>query len=181
MMRSTLLLCLVCGVASAQGEWSLLKADGYEDIDVAAAYSLWEGGAHFLDVRTASEYASGHIEDAVNIPVDELSSRLDEITAAAGDTIVVYCLAGSRSAQAAPILVNGGFTAVKNMLGGITAWEAAGYAVSDDEGTLNCTPAAHAGPMARTAKGDVALLLLMGMALGAASWRRRLRRVKGVI
>lgn len=83
--------------------------------------------AHLLvDVRTPDEFASGHIEGAVNIPLDALSSRLNEIPR--DQPVVVYCRSGSRSAQAARLLSGAGYTQVRD-LGGITAWMAAGYPV----------------------------------------------------
>lgn len=80
-----------------------------------------DGGAeHMLvDVRTPEEFASGHIPGAVNIPVQELQSRLQEIPQ---DTaVVLYCRSGNRSNQAAGILGGAGYPEVYD-LGGIGAW-----------------------------------------------------------
>jgi phage shock protein E len=62
-------------------------------------------GAVLLDVRTPGEFASGHLDGAVNIPVDELADRLGEIE---GDQVVVYCRSGHRSAKAAAVLEGAG-------------------------------------------------------------------------
>jgi len=70
-----------------------------------------EGGeAHLLlDVRTTEEYEEIRIPGAVHIPLDEVMSRLDEITGAAGDTpIVLVCRSGGRSAMAAQALRGAG-------------------------------------------------------------------------
>jgi len=85
------------------------------------------GEAHFLiDVRTPDEYVSGHIEGAVNMPVENLSQHLDEVP---GDVpLIVYCRTGNRSATAAQILVNAGFSPVFD-LGGIQTWISAGYPI----------------------------------------------------
>ena len=56
-----------------------------------------ESGATLLDVRTPAEFASGHVRGAINIPVQELSQRIDEVPAG---RVVVYCQAGGRSARA---------------------------------------------------------------------------------
>jgi len=77
-----------------------------------------------IDVRTRGEYAAGHIAGSVNIPVEELASRLDEVPQ--GQPIVVYCRSGNRSAQAAGILANAGYADIYD-LGGIIAWQSAGY------------------------------------------------------
>lgn len=79
-----------------------------------------------IDVRTPEEFASGHIDGSVNIPVEEMPERLDEIP---GDApIVVYCRSGNRSASAARILTDAGYAHVYD-LDGIQAWIAEGFPV----------------------------------------------------
>jgi phage shock protein E len=98
------------------------------DIDVATAASLHgQSDVVFLDVRTPEEYADGHIPGIVLIPLDELPNRIDEVPK--DKTVVVTCRSGNRSAQAAEILRQAGYTNVHNMTGGITAWQQAGYPV----------------------------------------------------
>ncbi|NWF71287.1 MAG: rhodanese-like domain-containing protein [Chloroflexi bacterium] len=83
------------------------------------------GAAHYLlDVRTAEEYASGHIADSVNIALQELQTRLSEIPRDV--PVVIYCRSGNRSAQAARLLVEAGYSQIYD-LGGIIAWTAQGY------------------------------------------------------
>jgi len=60
-----------------------------------------------LDVRSPAEFAEGHAEGAINIPVGELSFRLRELNGSA--PIAVYCRSGARSAAAARLLRLGGF------------------------------------------------------------------------
>jgi len=78
-----------------------------------------------LDVRTPSEYESGHIKGAKNIPVDELETRIVELNR--DIETLVYCRLGMRSTRAMHILNYHNFTKVYNMLGGIEAWKQAGY------------------------------------------------------
>jgi phage shock protein E len=77
-----------------------------------------------IDVRTPDEYASGHIAGAVNIPLDTLSSRLAEVPN--NRDVVLYCRSGNRSNQARQLLNERGYTRVYD-LGGVMAWQAAGY------------------------------------------------------
>jgi phage shock protein E len=85
------------------------------------------GTAHFLlDVRTPEEYADGHIAGSVNIPLAELANQLSQVPQSM--PIVVYCRSGNRSAQAATLLKEAGYTQVLDM-GGIVDWVAAGYPV----------------------------------------------------
>ena len=87
-----------------------------------------------LDVRTVEEYNDAHLYNATLIPVDELGARLNEIESYNDTEIIVYCRSGSRSLQASNLLVANNYTKVFNMLGGITAWIAAGndYWLNED-------------------------------------------------
>lgn len=66
-----------------------------------------------VDVRTVEEFNTGAIDGAINIPLNELESRLDEVRNF--DEIVVYCASGARSTQAKMILDNAGH---KNVING---------------------------------------------------------------
>ena len=73
-----------------------------------------------LDVRLPTEFSAGHIPGAVNIPVDDLRSRLSEIPS--GRKIVTYCQVGQRGYLATRILVQAGFPAV-NIGGGFKTFQ----------------------------------------------------------
>ena len=78
-----------------------------------------QAGAKIVDVRSSSEYAAGHYDAAINIPVDKLPSKLKGL--GPRDTaIIVYCASGMRAANAQRILQDAGFTDVLNA-GGISA------------------------------------------------------------
>jgi phage shock protein E len=90
------------------------------DVSGAEARQLVHAGARLVDVRTPGEFAAGHIPGAINIPVQQLDSRLGELEPK-NATIVVYCRSGSRSATAAGILKNAGFDVVRD-LGSMSRW-----------------------------------------------------------
>ena len=71
-----------------------------------------------VDVRSESEYNSGHIESSVNIPLDQIETIKYE----KDEKIIVYCASGNRSKQAAQKLIDMGYTNVYDM-GGISNWE----------------------------------------------------------
>lgn len=71
-----------------------------------------------IDVRTPSEYNKGHIIDAINIPLDQLDYNINGIINYKYRPVVVYCKGGKRSAIAAEMLINNGFTNVYNLSGG---------------------------------------------------------------
>jgi rhodanese-related sulfurtransferase len=74
-----------------------------------------------VDVRTPSEYASGHIKDAVLLPLDRLSIDAKKILPDKDALIFVYCLSGSRSGLAAKMLTKMGYADVHNF-GGVGSW-----------------------------------------------------------
>lgn len=80
---------------------------------------LAEQDAQVLDVRRATEYDEGHIDNAINIAHTRLASRLDELPA--GKAFIVQCRSGVRSARASAFLQRGGFK-VFNLKGGYLAW-----------------------------------------------------------
>jgi len=76
-----------------------------------------------IDVRRKDEYDAGKIADAINIPVDEIRNRLEEIPKE--NTIYIYCEAGLRGYLAQRILRQNGFENVYNLSGGYHTWSVA--------------------------------------------------------
>ncbi len=76
-----------------------------------------------LDVREAWEVDTARIDSALNIPMAEISSRLEELDASR--PVAVLCHSGGRSAQVANYLAQSGFDRVANIAGGIDAWSLA--------------------------------------------------------
>jgi len=74
-----------------------------------------------LDVREPEEHALGSIEGAINISVDELRKRLDEVPR--GKKLVVFCRSGHRSYFASRILMQNGFNEVYNLSGGYMTYK----------------------------------------------------------
>ncbi|NBB84848.1 MAG: molybdopterin-synthase adenylyltransferase MoeB [Bacteroidetes bacterium] len=75
-----------------------------------------------LDVRKPREAEIASLGADQLIPVDELADRLDELKATKDDEIVIHCRSGARSAKATQLLLDHGYTDVKNLAGGILAW-----------------------------------------------------------
>lgn len=124
-----LITCLLTtlGLTTACGQHN------YEDSDVQRFLALIEEpNVVILDVRTAAEYAEGHIEGAINL--DQGDSDFMEKAQAAlplSKTIAVYCRSGRRSASAAGKLADKGYKCV-NLKGGIIAWKEARQPVSTE-------------------------------------------------
>ena len=83
---------------------------------------ITEPGVIILDVRTPEEFASGHIQGAVNIDFNS-GDFANEITRLnPSETYAIYCRSGSRSGQAASIMHVAGFHDVSNLNGGVVDW-----------------------------------------------------------
>ena len=81
-----------------------------------------------LDVRTPEEYTGdGHVAGSVLIPVDQIQTRLGELSKAT--PIVCICRSGNRSQTACATLAANGYTGLRNVTGGMNAWTAAGYPI----------------------------------------------------
>ena len=76
-----------------------------------------------VDVRTADEYALGHIDGALNISLDDLRERIGEIPS--DRPVYVYCGVGLRGYLASNILKENGYGDVRNLIGGIKTYKAA--------------------------------------------------------
>jgi len=100
------------------------QAVALEMISPKAAHELIskDPAVKLLDVRSALEFNEAHIKDSVNIPIDMLSAKLNEI-GQAGQSYIVLCRTGNRSPMAADMLIQSGISSVKVMDGGITGWQ----------------------------------------------------------
>lgn len=77
-----------------------------------------------VDVRDPAQFAAGHIREARNFPVKELSKRLAELEKFKSRNILVVCQSGTQSGQAAAVLAKAGFNEVHGLTGGMAAWQA---------------------------------------------------------
>ena len=96
-----------------------------------------------IDVRTADEFALGSIKGAVNIPLDDLRSRLGEIPH--NKPICLFCGVGLRGYLASNILRENGFTDVRNLIGGLRTYK---VAVKPVETPTSDIPSANRQPQA---------------------------------
>jgi rhodanese-related sulfurtransferase len=87
------------------------------------------GEVVFLDVREGEEVRRGTIPGAVHVPRGVLEGHVEDWISDRDAAIVVFCASGNRSALAARTLGEMGFTNVRNLEGGISAWARAGHPV----------------------------------------------------
>ena len=101
-------------------------------IDPADLRTLMNSAAppRVLDVRTPGEFDAIHMPGAYNVPLDLLREHRDEILSHLDQDVVLVCRSGQRATQADDTLRRAGMTNVHVLDGGITAWEAKGFAVN---------------------------------------------------
>ena len=99
----------------------------YKDVTIKEAYALImdnKGNGNFIiiDVRTPQEYASGHLENAINIDYNAPTFKESLATFDKDKTYFLYCRTGNRSSKAFEIMKEMDFKKINHMIGGIAAW-----------------------------------------------------------
>lgn len=112
-------------VAKAADDYlSALPPDRYRLSPAEFTTNIVNGKLYtIIDVREPDEFAEGHIESAVNIPLRELTQRLADLPGNASTPIVVYCHSGRRAAHALVILRELGYRQVYNLDGGYEVYQ----------------------------------------------------------
>lgn len=106
------------------------SADALQRVDVKGLHDRLEADevSMLLDVRSAQEFADGHVLGAQNLPLDQLDSSLEFLEAYREQPIYVMCRSGGRSQRAAGLLKGRGFHVV-DVTGGLIAWQNAGLPI----------------------------------------------------
>lgn len=128
-------LALVFVVSGAMLLWPLIKGrlSSTEQIGTLEATRLINNGNPLLlDVREPNEYDSGHLPDALHIPLSQIKDRSGELAKYATRPVIVYCERGTRSSSAASALSKIGFSRVLELRGGLRAWRDAGLPTKKD-------------------------------------------------
>ena len=139
MSKFVMALCLsvlslgICGCGSAAQQPDAPKSVAASDAkaqgtafqrvssDEAAKMMTAESGYLIVDVRTAGEFADGHIPNAINVPNESIGGALPKELPDKAQKIFVYCRSGARSQQASEKLAGLGYTNIVEM-GGIKDW-----------------------------------------------------------
>jgi molybdopterin/thiamine biosynthesis adenylyltransferase/rhodanese-related sulfurtransferase len=86
-----------------------------------------EAPGMLVDVREVDEWQEGHLPGATWVPRGRLELRIEDLVPERATPLTLYCAGGNRSALAAASLKQLGYTNVRSMIGGFTAWKRAGY------------------------------------------------------
>ena len=117
------MICSLFGCNAHSPRFESLSAEDY-------AKAIHDTAVVRLDVRTAEEFAAGHIDKAINIDVTQSDFEATAISSLPKDrTIAVNCRSGKRSKRAAEILVKNGFKVIE-LDSGFSGWVSAGFPIS---------------------------------------------------
>lgn len=98
----------------------------YQNIDVLKMNEmLKEEKVTILDVRSHLEFSHGHIENAINVDVDDILENVEDLIPNKDKKIIVYCQSGNRSVTASKRLNELGYKNIYNLLGGFNAYQEA--------------------------------------------------------
>ena len=132
-MKLSLLSLILIGFLSIS-----CKGQSSKNIETIPAVTFAEKinstpSAQILDVRTPEEFKSQHIDNAVNVDwkANDFTEKANKFNKE--KPVFVYCLAGSRSQQAANTLSELGFKKIYNLQGGILKWNSAGMSTPSDK------------------------------------------------
>ncbi len=130
-LTENMFLIAVAFVSGAMLIWPLVRrgAAGASIDTVRATFMINRDDALLLDVRETSDYASGHILNARNVPLAQLDERGPDVAKNKAKPVIVYCANGQRAGGAIAILKKHGFANVVNLSGGFAAWKSAGLPV----------------------------------------------------
>jgi rhodanese-related sulfurtransferase len=95
------------------------------DINVHELHERMQNGEklNIIDVREPYEFEEFNI-GATLIPLNELPGKLAELSNLKGEEVIVHCRSGARSNNAKMFMMSEGFTNVRNLIGGMMAWQA---------------------------------------------------------
>ena len=91
-------------------------------IEICSDDALNNKGVTIIDCRSTQEYELGHVDEAINLPLQHLSVQIDEFPCNCDDSIFVYCRTGNRSSTFAIYLRSIGFTKCQSIAGGYAQW-----------------------------------------------------------
>lgn len=86
----------------------------FSNLFSAGATPELPANAMIIDVRSQQEYATGHVDGAVNLPLDEFNAGIQKLVPAKDTPVILCCLSGGRSGHACNIMKQQGYKAVFN-------------------------------------------------------------------
>ena len=122
-------LLIACVIAVLVPTWVAAAAPGPVSSEVLWSQIESSTATLIVDVRTPEEFAGGHVPGAINVPIDDLQSRLAELAPHRQTGVVVYCERGPRAGYAVSILEQAGFSNIRYLKGHMALWRSKGLPV----------------------------------------------------
>ena len=115
-MKRIIMLCMcammLCSCGSNETQEEKVTS---QIINCSQKEELMGEGAILIDVRSASEYAEGHLDNSINLTVDTIGVNIEKLVSDKNTKVIVYCRSGNRSATAANTLINLGYKNVYDL------------------------------------------------------------------
>ena len=115
-MNRIIMLCMcammLCSCGSNETQEEKVTS---QIINCSQKEELMSEGAILIDVRSASEYAEGHLDNSINLTVDTIGVNIEKLVSDKNTKVIVYCRSGNRSATAANTLINLGYKNVYDL------------------------------------------------------------------
>ena len=157
---------VVIGSCNSNAQNSTITVDEFEK-------SIAQKDIQLLDVRTAEEFQSGHLQNALQANWNNMSEFQERVAALdKSKPVYIYCLSGGRSNAAMTWLGEQGFSKVYNMKGGINAWKQANKAVQGNSNVPQITMQAYLDQIAK----DKTVLVDIG-----AEWCPPCKKMKPIV
>lgn len=113
-----------------KAEFEHQTSRGFQLDPTAATRLMNDEGTIVIDVRSEAEFNKSHIKDAQHLPQASVPEKINKLANSKNDTLLVYCNIGNVSARVCRMLLRDGYVNVKNLKGGIAAWQDANLPVS---------------------------------------------------
>ena len=129
-LKQNILLIALVATSGGMLLWPLIFRSGAKSVSAAEATMLINREeAVVLDVRSAAEFADGHIPGAINVPAERVADKLAELESYRSKPVIVTCQSGVRTGGACSKLKKGGFERLYELSGGLGSWKQAGLPV----------------------------------------------------
>lgn len=126
---TNLALIAIALVSGGLLAWPVLKPGGRGLSTTEATQLINRRGAVILDVRSADEFAGGHLPQARSLPLADVEGKVAQMIKNKAAPVLIVCKSGQRSAQAQVLLRKLGYAEAHSLQGGLAAWQEAGLPV----------------------------------------------------
>lgn len=127
---TNLILLAALVISGALLVWPMIAGRGRGGLSAAEATQLINRrNAVVVDLRTAADYAAGHLPAARHVALDELQAKIGQIAKNKATPVLLVCQTGLQSNKASQAVRAAGYTEVHVLQGGLSAWQQAGMPV----------------------------------------------------